>query len=105
MDAQNPCSVVVGIGTSAGGLDALREFFAAMPTDSGAAFVVIQHLDPSHASHMAEILARSTAMNVVQAQDGMPLEADSVYTIPPDKFLKIQKGRLHLTETVKRDGM
>jgi two-component system, chemotaxis family, CheB/CheR fusion protein len=105
METQNPSSAVVGIGTSAGGLDALREFFAAMPTDSGAAFVVIQHLDPSHVSHMADILARSTAMNVVQAQDGMPLEANSVYTIPPDKFLKIQKGRLHLTETVKRDGM
>jgi chemotaxis methyl-accepting protein methylase/signal transduction histidine kinase len=105
METQNPSSAVVGIGSSAGGLEALREFFAAMPADSGAAFVVIQHLDPSHVSHMAEILTKSTAMNVVQAEDGMPLEADSVYTIPPDKFLKIHNGRLHLTETIKRDGM
>ena len=101
MDTQNRYTAVVGIGASAGGLDALREFFRAMPPDSGAAFVVIQHLDPSHTSHMADILAKSTGMNVVEAQDGMPVEADSVFTIPPDKFLKIQKGSLHLTETVK----
>jgi two-component system, chemotaxis family, CheB/CheR fusion protein len=104
MATQNPCSAVVGIGSSAGGLDALREFFTAMPTDSGAAFVLIQHLDPSHESHLADILAKSTEMNVVEAQDGVPLQADFVYTIPPDKFLKIQKGKLHLSETVKRDG-
>ena len=90
MDTPNP--LVVGIGTSAGGLDALREFFAEMATDSGAAFVVIQHLDPSHVSHMAEILARSTAMNVVQAQDNIPVEADSVYTIPPDKISQDPEG-------------
>jgi two-component system, chemotaxis family, CheB/CheR fusion protein len=94
-------TALVGIGASAGGLDALREFFTAMPTGSGAAFVVIQHLDPSHPSHMADILAKSTAMNVVEAQDGMPVQGDSVFTIPPDKFLKVQNGRLHLTEAVK----
>ena len=105
MATQNRYTALVGIGASAGGLDALREFFTAMPTDSGAAFVVIQHLDPSHPSHMADILAKSTAMNVVEAQDGMPVQGDSVFTIPPDKFLKVQNGRLHVTETVKRDGM
>jgi two-component system, chemotaxis family, CheB/CheR fusion protein len=98
MAPQNLCSTVVGIGSSAGGLDALREFFAVMPADSGAAFVVIQHLDPNHVSHLADILAKSIAMKVVEAQDGMPLEANSVYTIPPNKFLKIQKGKLHWTK-------
>ena len=83
----------------------MREFFTAMPTDSGAAFVLIQHLDPNHESHLADILAKSTEMNVVEAQDGVPLQADFVYTIPPDKFLKIQKGKLHLSQTVKRDGL
>jgi two-component system, chemotaxis family, CheB/CheR fusion protein len=105
MATQNRYTALVGIGASAGGLDALREFFTAMPTDSGAAFVVIQHLDPNHPSHMADILAKSTAMNVVEAQDGMPVQGDSVVTIPPDKFLKVQNGTLRLTEAVKRDGM
>ena len=96
---------IVGIGTSAGGLEVLKEFFTAMPADSGMAFVVIQHLDPSHVSHMAEILAKFTDMRVVQADDQMALDTNSVYTIPPNKFLGLVDGMLHLTEPVKRDGV
>ena len=96
---------IVGIGTSAGGLEVLKEFFTAMPADSGMAFVVIQHLDPSHVSHMAELLAKFTDMRVVQAEDQMALEANSVYTIPPNKFLGLAEGTLRLTEPVKRDGV
>jgi len=97
--------IVVGIGASAGGLEALKEFFTTMPADSGHAFVVIQHLDPHHASYMADILAKHTAMKVIQAADGTAVAADCVYTIPPNNFLKIHNGRLFLTETEKRDGM
>jgi len=96
---------IVGIGTSAGGLEVLKEFFTAMPADSDMAFVVIQHLDPSHVSHMAEILAKFTDMRVVQADDQMALDTNSVYTIPPKKFLGLVDGMLHLTEPVKRDGV
>ena len=96
---------IVGIGTSAGGLEVLKEFFTAMPADSDMAFVVIQHLDPSHVSHMAEILAKFTDMRVVQAEDQMALDTNSVYTIPPKKFLGLVEGTLHLTEPVKRDGV
>ncbi|NBB94909.1 MAG: response regulator [Planctomycetes bacterium] len=87
---------VVGIGASAGGLDALKEFFGAMPDDSGMAFVVIQHLDPAHESRMAEILAKSTTMKVVQADDGMAVEPNCVYTYPPGRPLSIRQGRLVL---------
>ncbi len=61
---------IVGIGTSAGGLEVLKEFFTAMPADNDMAFVVIQHLDPSHVSHMSELLAKFTDMRVAQAEDG-----------------------------------
>ena len=97
--------IVVGIGASAGGLDALKEFFTAMPADSGHAFVVIQHLDPHHASYMANILAKHTAMKVLPAADGMAVDAGCVYTIPPNKFLQIHNSRLYLTEVELRDGM
>ncbi|MGH7847669.1 MAG: chemotaxis protein CheB, partial [Candidatus Binatia bacterium] len=96
---------IVGIGASAGGLEALKEFFTAMPADSGMAFVVIQHLNPSHVSHMSELLAKFTEMKAVEAEDRMALEPNSVYTIPANKFLALAEGTLHLTEPVKRDGM
>jgi two-component system, chemotaxis family, CheB/CheR fusion protein len=96
---------VVGIGASAGGIDALKDFFAAMPADTGMAFVVIQHLDPDHVSYMAGLLARHITIAVAQAEDGMEVRANSVYTIPPNTFLFIKEGKLHLTEPIKRDGI
>src|SRR5436190_23365121 len=73
---------VVGLGASAGGLDAFRRLFDALPSDTGMAFVLIQHLDPTHASMMVELLANHTKMTVQQAADGMPLERDNIYLIP-----------------------
>jgi two-component system CheB/CheR fusion protein len=96
---------VVGIGASAGGIDSLREFFSEMPTDSGLAFVVVQHLDPNHASYMAGLLAKQTKMTVAEAQDGSPIQANRVYTIPPNKFLFVRDGKLQLTDAVKRNGL
>ncbi len=92
---------IVGIGASAGGLDALKKFFAAMPADSGMAFVVIQHLDPQHASRMAEILSKYTAMKVVEAADGMAATPNAVFTNPPGRALCIRGGRLILTKTAE----
>ncbi len=103
MDTKNV--QVVGIGASAGGIDALKEFFSEMPNDSGFAFVVIQHLDPDHVSYMASLLTRCTEMKVVQAEDEMLIAANCVYTIPPGKFLLIKNAVLYLTEPVKKDGL
>ena len=105
MDRERSNVQVVGIGASAGGLDALKDFFAAMPADSGMAFVVIQHLDPAHVSYMAELLAKHTTMAVAPAEDGMEVRANSVYTIPPNTSLFIKEGKLHLVEPIKRDGI
>jgi PAS domain S-box-containing protein len=87
---------VVGIGASAGGLEALSEFLDAMPSDSGMAFVLSQHLSPDRESMMAEILARRTKMTVAEVEDGMPVEPDHVYVIRPGHVLTIREGRLHL---------
>ena len=88
---------VVGLGASAGGLEALEQFFKAMPADSDAAFVVVQHLDPNHASLLAEILQRSTTMPVVEAHDGVVLMPNQVYVIPPNRDLVIFHGALQLS--------
>jgi chemotaxis methyl-accepting protein methylase len=87
---------VVGIGCSAGGLDALERFLRPLPAQSGLAFVVIQHLDPSHASLLPELLARFSPLPVVEAADGLALQADHLYVIPPNQDLSLRQGRLQL---------
>ncbi len=89
---------IVGLGASAGGLEALENFFHRMPPDTGMAFVVVQHLSPDYKSLMVELLSKHTAMRVVRAEDGMPVERDTVYLIPPKKLMTIAEGRLRLTE-------
>ena len=93
---------VVGLGASAGGLEALRSFFAAVPAESGAAFVVIQHLAPAHRSQMVELLATHTTVPVSQIEDGVMIQPDHVYVIPPGKWVKIFRGRLFLSDPEKR---
>jgi two-component system CheB/CheR fusion protein len=95
---------VVGIGASAGGIEALNEFFKAMRPDGGMAFVVIQHLPPDRDSFMADILAKHTQMPVSQVLDGIPVEADHVYVIRPGHTLTIKEGVLRLGESVERPG-
>jgi two-component system CheB/CheR fusion protein len=97
--------VVVGIGASAGGLDSFKRFLQAMPHDSGLAFVLIQHLDPSHESLMADLLSKHTAMPVVETEDATTIPPNCVYMIPPNKYIKIQDGGLFLDEPVKHRGM
>ena len=92
--AAGPC--IVGIGASAGGFEAIRKFFQVMPGDSGVAFIVVQHLDPTHVSLAAELFAKFTTMPVSDAIDGALIKANHVYTAPSDKTLTVQRGRLKL---------
>lgn len=92
-----PLQAVVGMVASAGGLEAFKQFFQAMPADSGIAFVLIPHLDPKHESLMAPLLDKQTAMPVVEARDGQRLEADHVYVIPPNHHLTLHKGVIQLS--------
>lgn len=102
--ARTPTFPIVGLGASAGGLDAFQRFFDAVPEASGMAFVLIQHLDPTHESMMSELLATHTSMPVVEASDGMPLEPDHVYLIPPGFYLALQAGSLRLSKPRDRHG-
>src|SRR5271168_3538990 len=95
---------VVGLGASAGGLDAARMLLAALPAGTGMAFILIQHLDPTHASMMVELLAGHTPLTVQQAAEGMPLEREHVYPIPPGSYLSIQGGALRLSAPLERHG-
>nr|MBA3756992.1 PAS domain-containing protein [Nitrosomonas sp.] len=88
---------IVGIGASAGGLEAFQQFFRHIPTDSGMAFVLVQHLDPSHDSLLTEILQRTAAMPVIEAVDEILVEPNHVYVIPPNSDMAIFHGKLQLS--------
>ncbi|MCM8558372.1 chemotaxis protein CheB [Sphingomicrobium sediminis] len=88
---------IIGIGASAGGLEALREMLGSVQKSTGLAFVVIQHLDPNHESLMAQLLARETALTVTQAEGGETPQADHVYIIPPGHGMAIEDERIRLT--------
>ena len=94
---------VVGIGASAGGLEAVTQFLEALPADTGMAFVLVQHLDPKHESNLARILAKSTAMPVHEAAHGMKVEPNSLYIIPPNTTMTIREAVLQLT--ARDEGM
>ena len=96
---------IIGIGASAGGLEALDQFFRHVPDRSGLAFVVVQHLDPTHKDMMVELLARATPMKVVQVKDRLMVEPDHVYVIPPNKNLSILHGVLHLLAPAAPRGL
>jgi two-component system CheB/CheR fusion protein len=101
----NPAFPIVGIGASAGGLEALESFFHHLPDKSGLAFVVVQHLDPNYKGMLVELLARATPMKVLQAKDRLRVESGRVYVIPPNKDLSILHGVLHLLEPVATRGL
>ena len=102
---QDKPAVIVGIGASAGGLEAIEAFFKAMPGDSGMAFVVVQHLAPDYKSMMVELLSRKTEMPVLRAEEGMRVEPDHIYLIPPKKNLTIFHGKLLLEDQKQREGI
>src|SRR3984893_329291 len=96
--------LVVGLGASAGGLEALNKLFDALPPDTGMAFVLIQHLDPTHKSMMVGLLAGHTSMKVLEAAEDMPIERDHVYVMPPGVYLSICEGAFRLTQPRERHG-
>lgn len=96
---------IVGIGASAGGLEALEQFFSQVPANSGMAFVVVQHMDPNQKGLLPELLQRCTPMKVCVAQDRQPVRPDSVYVIPPNKDLSLLRGMLYLFEPAAAHGL
>lgn len=95
---------IAGIGASAGGLEAICEFFAAMPADSGIAFVIIQHLFPTQKSLAAEIIGKHTAISAMPAEEGLRVEPDHIYTVPPNTYPSLRDGLLHLDEPKNKIG-
>jgi two-component system CheB/CheR fusion protein len=107
MTAQEPTattpSYYVGIGASAGGLEAIEQFFQGLPLNTGMAFIVIQHLSPDYKSLMVELLSKKTDIPVLRAEEGMIVEKDSIYLIPPKKNLTIFHGKLLLSDQPPHD--
>jgi two-component system CheB/CheR fusion protein len=96
---------IVGLGASAGGLEALERFFRHVPENSGIAFVVVQHLDPKHIGMMAELLQRSTNMSVTEASDNLKVKPNCIYVIPPNKSMSILDNVLYLFEPLESQGL
>ena len=96
---------IVGIGASAGGLEALERLFDKMPTNTGMAFVIVQHLSPDFKSLMDELLSRRTTLPVHRVEDGMVVEPDSIYLIPPRREMIFSDGKLLLTEVDPHQGL
>jgi two-component system CheB/CheR fusion protein len=96
---------IVAIGASAGGLEACKRLLDALPPDNGMAFLIVQHLDPSHDSLLVNLLSAHTSMQVVQATDGMAIERERVHIIPPGVYLSVDdKGILRLSRPLERHG-
>jgi two-component system CheB/CheR fusion protein len=102
---KEPLFPIVGIGASAGGLEALEIFLSHVPPGSGLAFVIVQHLDPTHQGIMPELLQRVTAMKVFQVKDRLKVEPNCVYVIPPNKDMSILHGILYLFAPVAPRGL
>ncbi len=96
---------VVGIGASAGGLEALEQFLRKVPLGSGMAFVIVQHLDPTHKGILPELLQRATKMKVIQVRDCTKVQPNCVYVIPPNKDMSILHGVLHLLTPAAPRGL
>ena len=96
---------IVAIGASAGGIEACRTFLDAMPANSGMACILVQHLEPNHESLMVGLLADHTSMPVLQATDGLMIEPDHVYIIPPGTYLAVKNGALRITQSSTSHGI
>jgi len=103
-EVNNHSFITVGLGASAGGISALKQFFAAMPADSGMAFVVILHLSPRHESNLPAILQSETKMPVTQITEAVKVEPNHVYVIPPNRNLAMTDGLIKLTQSERRSG-
>jgi two-component system CheB/CheR fusion protein len=100
-ETENKTFPIVGIGASAGGLEAIEGFFSHMPFDRNIAFVIIQHLDPKHKSIMGSLLTKYTKMKILEVKDGMKIEPNCVYLNPPNKNVAIMSKLFHLMELIE----
>ncbi|MBA2484278.1 MAG: PAS domain-containing protein [Nitrosomonas sp.] len=100
----NHPTLVVGIGASAGGLDALKRFFKSIPENSRLAFIVVQHLDPTHKSIMAEILNRETSLSVCEAKNKQNIEANCTYIIPPNTYIEVNDHTIKISKPKQKRG-
>ncbi|MGY6216622.1 chemotaxis protein CheB [Methylolobus aquaticus] len=105
VDSEQTRFPIIGIGASAGGLEALEAFLQHVPTDSGCAFIVVQHLDPTHSNMLPELLQRGSALPVALASEGWKVAPNHVYVIPPNRDLSILHGVLHLFEPTESRGL
>lgn len=96
--------MLVGLGVSAGGVEALMQFFSLMPADTGMAFVVVLHLAPEHESRLAEVLRAKTGLPVEQVREPVRVEPNRVYVVPPDRDLYMSDGRIRLAEHGSNGG-
>lgn len=105
VDKPETCFPIIGIGASAGGLEALELFLGNVPEKSGMAFVIVQHLDPTRKGIMVELLQRTTALQVCQVRERVLVRPDCVYVIPPNKDMSIFHGALHLFDPAEPRGL
>src|SRR5688572_28283204 len=89
-----PNTAVVGVGASAGGLEAFTQLLGGLPVDTGMAYLLIQHLDPTHESSLTELLGRSSKIPVQQATDGIRVDPNHAYVIPPNVVMKLVDGHV-----------
>lgn len=94
---------IVGIGASAGGLEAIQKLLTVLPANTGFPFIIVQHLSPDYKSMLGEILGKYTEMPVVQVEDDMPVSANTVYVIQPGKNMRIENGKLRLTSQIPKE--
>src|SRR5262249_48319625 len=99
--ARSSTPTIVGVGASAGGLEACSQLLRALPPDTGMAIVVVQHLLPTHASALPELLAGTTSLPSVQVTEGLKIEANHVYVIPPNVHMGISDGKFHLVPRLR----
>jgi len=104
-DREHEMFPIVGMGASAGGIEAFSELLSHLPSDTGMGFVLIQHMSPSRKSMLAEILSRKTLMPVTEAENGMPVEPNHVYVIPPNTIMTIAAGKLKLIPRHQTHGI
>jgi two-component system CheB/CheR fusion protein len=95
---------IVGVGASAGGLEAFENFFTNTPPDSGMAFVLVQHLDPTHESILVDLIKRYTPMKVFQVEDKMKVKPNCIYVIPPNRELALRDNTLYLVKPIQAQG-
>ncbi len=105
VDLNSSKFLYVGVGASAGGLDAIRKFISNIPENNGMAFIIVQHMDPTHKSGLVNILSRYTPMEVLEVEDNQQVLPEHVYIIPPNKDMGILDGKLQLMEPVELHGL